>query len=74
MTQAEAVRVLVNLDAIGASSIPDIQRVWAHLFIAMGLVQKNLPNPQALTREEFMELAGSVHDTVYGSLKSQEPT
>ena len=68
----DAVRILVNLDIMGAGDIPDRRRAWAHLFIACGLIQKELPNPQKLTRERFMELAGKVHDRIYSALESTD--
>ncbi len=70
ISQTDAVRILVNLDTM-AGNIPDARRAWAHLFIACGLIQKMLPDPQPLTRERFMELAGKVHDRIYGALTSQ---
>lgn len=72
LSKADAVRILVNLDALSASHIPDRRRAWAHLFIACGLIQKELPNPEALTRERFMDLAGRVHDSIYAALGSEE--
>lgn len=70
MTKVEAVRVLANLDTMCAPHIPDQRRAWAHMFIALGLLQKVLPNPELMTRERFMELAGSVYDTTYNALRS----
>lgn len=67
----DAVRILANLDAMSASHIPEARRAWAHLFIACGLIQKTMPNPEKLTRERFMELAGKVHDKIYGALASE---
>jgi hypothetical protein len=67
-SKADTVQVLMNLDTLGAAHIPDHRRAWAHLFIAMGLIQKGLPDPEQLTRARFMELAGKVHDHVYQAL------
>lgn len=69
-SKADTVRILANLDLVGANHIPDARRAWAHLFIACGLIQKELPDPEKLTRERFMELAGRVHDSIYGALTS----
>lgn len=69
-SKADVVRILVNLDAMSAGHIPGRRRAWAHLFIACGLIQSELPNPEKLTRERFMELAGKVWDKVYGALAS----
>lgn len=67
-TKADAVRVIVNLDTLGAGHIPPRRRAWAHLFVACGLIQAEIPNPEQLTRERFCELAGKVHDRIYGAL------
>lgn len=72
-SKADTVRILTNLDILSADHIPDRRRAWAHLFIALGLIQKELPDPEMLTRERFMELAGKVHDHVYGALTSGRP-
>jgi hypothetical protein len=72
MSKNEVVRVLVNLDVMAAGSASPKRRAWAHLFIACGLIQKELPNPEQLTRERFMALAGKVHDSIYGALASEE--
>lgn len=71
-SKADVVRILVNLDTMSVGHIPDRRRAWAHLFIACGLIQKELPNPEQLTRERFCELAGKVHDSIYGALASGE--
>lgn len=71
-SKADTVRILTNLDTMGASHIPDRRRAWAHLFIAIGLIQKELPDPELLTRERFLELAGRVYDSIYGALRSGE--
>jgi hypothetical protein len=71
-SKADAVRILTNLDTMSAGHIPARRRAWAHLFIAMGLIQTELPNPEQLTRERFMELAGKVWDKVYGALASSD--
>lgn len=70
MSKNDVVRVLVNLDTLAANSASPKRRAWAHLFIACGLIQKELPDPEMLTRERFMALAGKVHDTAYGALGS----
>ncbi len=72
ISQMETVRILSNLDAMSASHIPDRRRAWAHLFIALALIQKELPDPEKLTRERFMELAGKVYYKVYAALESGE--
>lgn len=64
-SKADAVRILTNLDTLGAGAIPDQRRAWAHLFIAMALLQKTLASPEKLTRQRFMDLAGKVHDFMY---------
>jgi len=73
-TKADVLRILVNLDELAAPSAPDRIRAWAHIFIAAGLVQRELPSPEQLTRERFMELAGKVHDDIYKGLKSGLPS
>lgn len=74
-SKADTVRILMNLDAMGASHIPNARRAWAHLFIAAALLQKCLPNPEKLTKEQFLELAGLVYDaiesSVYEKIKAQ---
>lgn len=69
-TKEDTVRILINLDTMGAGHISDRRRAWAHLFIACGLIQKELPDPEKLTKEHFMVLAGKVHDHIYGALAS----
>lgn len=70
MSQAEVVRVLVNLDTMACSAGTPQRRAWAHIFIACGLIAKVTPSDQLLTRERFMELCGRVYDKIYGSLRS----
>ncbi len=69
LTQMDTVRILENLDAM-TSNITPRRRAWAHLFIACGLIQRELKDPEMLTRERFCELAGKVHDKIYGALAS----
>ncbi len=56
-SKMDTVRVLANLDIMSAGHIAARRRAWAHLFIACGLIQKELPDPEKLTRERFMETA-----------------
>ena len=69
-SQADTVRILTNLDAGAGGHITAKRRAWAHLFIACGLIQRELPDPEKLTRERFMELAGKVHDKIYNALST----
>lgn len=71
-TKDDTVRILVNLDAMGAGHISNGRRAWAHLFIACGLIQKELPSPERLTRERFLSLAGSVYDNIFRALASND--
>jgi hypothetical protein len=69
LSKDETVRVLINLDTLAASGAPDRRRAWAHLFIAVHLIQKEIPSPEKLTRERFLYLAGKVYDSVYDALE-----
>jgi len=71
-SKSDAVRILVNLDTLSCGHIPSPRLAWAHIFVALGLIQRSLPNPVKLTRERWLELAGKVYDKVYSSL--EDPT
>lgn len=70
-SKMDVVKILVNLDTLSAGHVPAERLAWAHLFVACGLIQRTLPNPELLTRERFTELAGKVHDTIFKSLHAQ---
>lgn len=67
--KADVVRILVNLDTLSAGHIPPARRAWAHIFIAAGLIQTEMADPEKLTRERFMELCGKVHDAIFAALE-----
>lgn len=67
-SKEDAVRILENLDAMSAAHIPDERRAWAHLFIALALIQKVLPSPLKLERERWLWLCGKVYDKVFEAL------
>jgi hypothetical protein len=70
-SKEDTVRILTNLDIMGAAHIPDERRAWAHL-IAMGLLQKVIPDPVKLSRERWLTLAASIYDKTYGALANGE--
>jgi hypothetical protein len=69
-SKADVVQILTNLDIMSAAHIPRARRAWAHLFIACSLIQLEMKDPEMLTRERFMALAGKVHDRLFDSLRS----
>ena len=69
----DAVRILTNLDVMTCGHIPGPRLAWAHLFVACGIIQRELPDPVKLTRDRFMDLAGKVHDKIYSALESGGP-
>lgn len=72
-SKSGAVRILVNLDTLSCGHIPAPRLAWAHTFVAIGLVQRSLPDPMKLTRERWLELAGKVYDKIYGALENGGP-
>lgn len=67
----DAVQILTNLDAMTCGHIPGPRLAWAHMFVACGIIQREIPGTMKLTRERFMELAGKVHDRIYSALESK---
>jgi hypothetical protein len=71
-SKEDTVRILNNLDIMSAGHIPPERRAWAHMFIALGLLQQVAPSAEVFTRERWLRFAGIIYDNVYGALSSEK--